>query len=404
MLNRKDDIENYNYPLPEDKIAKYPLQKRDESKLLVYKDHQIKAAQFKQIADFLPKNGLIVWNNTKVIRARTEFFKDTGARIEVFCLEPHQPADYNLNFSQNQSCTWQCIIGNLKKWKSGTLAKKIIIDNKQVTVTIERLRRILDAHEVKFSWDNTSFSFSEILENLGNIPIPPYLKRDSEKSDLNTYQTIYSKIKGSVAAPTAGLHFTESVFTSLQQKNIQTHEITLHVGAGTFKPVKTTHFTDHEMHTEQFIITEKTIPEILKKLGNITAVGTTTVRTLESLYWLGVKNINCTKPDYHITQWEAYQNKAEISVKTALQKVHEMVLNSTNHYINASTAIMIVPGYNFKLINRLITNFHQPKSTLLLLISAFIGEQWKTVYDYALNNNYRFLSYGDSNLYFKNPD
>ncbi|MBI9067780.1 MAG: S-adenosylmethionine:tRNA ribosyltransferase-isomerase [Salinivirgaceae bacterium] len=402
MTIQTESIKNYNYDLSDEKIAKYPLKQRDESKLLFYNNGELKQDTFKNLPSYIPENSLLVSNNTKVIRARLEFFKETGARIEVFCLEPQNPADYNISFSQNKKCTWQCIIGNLKKWKTDKLSKEITVGDEKALLTINKIGSINEAHEIAFSWDNPNLTFSEILENTGSIPIPPYLKRNSEESDLKTYQTIYSKIKGSVAAPTAGLHFTKEVFESLKQKNIQKHEVTLHVGAGTFKPIKSEQIGDHEMHTEQFIITKNTIPPLLENLGNITAVGTTTVRTLESLYWLGVKIIeNTPNFNYHINQWDAYELNGDIPVKDALIALNEKVTDSPDSYINASTAIMIVPSYSFKLIDRLITNFHQPKSTLLLLIGAFIGKEWKDVYQYALDNKFRFLSYGDSCLFYR---
>lgn len=393
-------IEDYNYVLPDEKIAKYPLAKRDESKLLLYNKGNINQNIFKNIADYLPDNSLLVANNTKVIRARLEFFKETGARIEVFCLEPHQPSDYSLSFSSTTGCQWTCIIGNLKKWKGGILTKDIQINGTKTSLQIERLQSTSEWHIVDFKWDNKNFTFSEIIENTGNIPIPPYLNRKSEESDLKTYQTVYSKHKGSVAAPTAGLHFTDDVFESLHKKGINLHEVTLHVGAGTFKPVKAENIGGHDMHTEHFIITEKTIPALINNIGNITAVGTTTVRTLESLYWLGVKLINneCTPGNLHISQWEAYENNYKISVVDALQEVHNTVIESELNHLNASTAIMIAPGYKFEVVNRIITNFHQPQSTLLLLVSAFIGDDWKKLYNHALTNDFRFLSYGDSCL------
>lgn len=392
-------IEEYTYNLSDEQIAKYPLKKRDESKLLVFDKNTISENIFKNIGNYLPSNSLLVANNTKVIRARLEFFKSTGARIEVFCLEPHEPSDYNLSFSSTAECNWICIIGNLKKWKGGGLEKEIVINNITTTLKINRLNTYNDAHIVHFQWNNPNLTFSEIIENSGNIPIPPYLNRKAEANDLTTYQTIYSKHKGSVAAPTAGLHFTNEVFSSLNKRNIQQHEVTLHVGAGTFKPVQSIDIGDHEMHTEHFIITKKTIPPLVSNLGNITAVGTTTVRTLESLYWLGVKILKKKITDvtpFHISQWDAYDLDKTIGVLDALNAVQEKVLNSEEDYINASTAIMIAPGYTFKLVDRLITNFHQPKSTLLLLIAAFVGDGWKNIYNYALENKFRFLSYGDS--------
>lgn len=394
-------IEDYNYALPDERIAKYPLARRDASKLLVYRPDGISQARFSDLSNFLPEQSLLVSNNTKVIRARMEFFKETGARIEIFCLEPCQPSDYNLSFSQNSSCSWYCIVGNLKKWKSGALSKKVLINSRSMLLKVQKLDAHGDEQVIEFSWDNQALSFSEILEHEGNIPIPPYLNREAEAKDLETYQTIYSRHKGSVAAPTAGLHFTSGVFESLQNKKITRHEVTLHVGAGTFKPVKSELISEHAMHAEHFVINAQTIPVLLGHLGNITAVGTTTVRTLESLYWLGVKllsGLETNVEQMHLGQWEAYQLESKYEVKEALQTLHARFLESGKEYVMASTAIMIAPGYSFKMIDRLITNFHQPKSTLLLLISAFIGVDWTRVYHFALENDFRFLSYGDSCL------
>ncbi len=399
MAPKQISINDYTYTLDNERIAKYPKDKRDESKLLIFDNGNISENSFKNIAQYIPENSLLVTNNTKVIRARLEFFKTTGARIEVFCLEPHKPTDYNLSFASTDNCQWVCIVGNLKKWKNGFLEKEVEINGKNTILKVERTGTINNAQIVDFSWDNPLLTFSDILENSGNIPIPPYLNRKSEVGDLTTYQTVYSKHKGSVAAPTAGLHFTDAVFESLKKRNIERHEITLHVGAGTFKPVIAESIGNHEMHTEHFIITQQTIPVLLKHLGSITVVGTTTVRTLESLYWLGVKIIEgeiFNENEFNLQQWEAYGLKQDIPVAEALSKVHELVTALNKHHINASTAIMIAPNYTFKVIDRLITNFHQPKSTLLLLIAAFVGKSWRNIYDYALNNSFRFLSYGDS--------
>lgn len=393
-------IEEYDYDLPDQRIAKYPLNERDRSKLLIYDGEQITNNSFFNIASYLPESSLLVSNNTKVIRARIELFKETGARIEVFCLEPHYPADYAVNFASNQSCQWLCIVGNLKKWKQGKLMRNLQLKNHAVNLSVERLSTMGEAHLIEFSWDNENVTFSEILEFTGNIPIPPYLNRDSEESDNERYQTIYSKHKGSVAAPTAGLHFTESVFKSLENKDISRHEITLHVGAGTFKPVKASTIGEHEMHYEQFVITPDTIPAIIDNIGKITAVGTTTVRTLESLYWLGVKCVvNDGKlDDWVIHQWDAYDIKHEINTKEALQALQKYFLSLNEDYINAATGIMIAPGYKLRVVDVLVTNFHQPRSTLLLLIAAIVGKKWKNIYNYALENDFRFLSYGDSCL------
>jgi S-adenosylmethionine:tRNA ribosyltransferase-isomerase len=394
-------IEDYDYKLPDERIAKYPLASRDASKLLVYKQGQISQSTFNQISNLLPADSLLVSNNTKVIRARLEFFKETGSRIEIFCLEPHQPTDYALAFAQNVSCEWSCIVGNSKKWKNGELKKELSIGGIKAILRVQKLDKVRDEQIILFSWDNKELTFSDILEHEGNIPIPPYLNRKAEDADLETYQTIYSKHKGSVAAPTAGLHFTSEVFASLKAKRIKQHEVTLHVGAGTFKPVKSETIGAHEMHAEHFVITAQTIPILLQYIGNVTAVGTTTVRTLESLYWLGVKRLSGLiqrEADLYISQWDAYNLPQNYLVKDALQALHQYFLNTGKVYLNAITAIMIAPGYNFRLIDRLITNFHQPKSTLLLLIGAFIGEDWKKAYAFALESNFRFLSYGDSCL------
>ena len=401
MFTKQINIEEYDYHLEDDKIAKYPLSKRDESKLLIYENGNIKEDIFKNISNQLITDSLIVANNTRVIMARLEFYKNTGARIEVFCLEPYNPSDYNLSFESSNSCEWKCIIGNSKKWKTGFLEQDVNINGLVVRLKIEKIKSFTEYHIVKFNWDNLDITFGEILEVLGNIPIPPYLNREAVEDDLLTYQTVYSKHNGSVAAPTAGLHFTDDVFKSLKYKNITKHEITLHVGAGTFKPVKTESIGEHKMHTEHFIITKNTIPPLLKHLGNIIAVGTTSVRTLESLYWIGVKIINNKIKDIdnvYLEQWEAYSLNKDIDIKEALIAIHTFLIESNLEQINASTAILIAPGYNFKIVNQIITNFHQPKSTLLLLVSAFIGEGWKDIYNYALDNNFRFLSYGDSCL------
>ncbi len=394
-------IQEYTYQLPQEKIAKYPLQNREDSKLLIYKNNTIEENHFHNIYKYIPSDSLIVFNNTKVIQARIQFQKDTGANIEVFCLEPINPSDLNLVFQTKQSCSWKCIVGNSKKWKNGSLSKSISIDNRTITITIEREEVLYDAQIINFSWDNSEITFAEILENIGNIPIPPYLNRDTEDIDLSRYQTIYSNHKGSVAAPTAGLHFTTEVINNLSKNNIDITNVTLHVGAGTFKPVKSEKIADHEMHIEHFFVEEKTIDLLLKFEDNITSTGTTTVRTLESLYWLGVKqleNIN----EFYISQWDPYNLPSHHSTKNALLALKEYLQNKGTSVLQSSTGIMIAPGYNFKIVNRLITNFHQPNSTLLLLIAAFTSENnWKEIYNYALNNNFRFLSYGDSSLLFR---
>ncbi len=392
-------IADFNYNLPDNKIAKYPLKERDKSKLLVYSNEKITTDTFKNIDNYLPSDSLLVMNNTKVIYARLIFKKLTGARIEIFCLNPYLPAEYSQAFEVKKNCQWQCIIGNAKKWKKDDLSLYFNYNNKQYSLRARKKDKLKDNTIIEFSWD-ADISFSEVLELLGEIPIPPYLNRKSEEKDKKTYQTIYSKLEGSVAAPTAGLHFTENVFEKLKQKNILTAEVTLHVGAGTFKPVKSEEISGHEMHNEHFIISKQTIIALINNIGNITSVGTTSLRTLESLYWMGVKLH--LKIDYFnkILQWEIY-NMTEIPVKDSLQYILNFMEQNNTDFIDADTQIIIVPGYKFKIVNQLITNFHQPQSTLLLLVSAFIGENWRKVYDFALNNDFRFLSYGDSSLLFR---
>lgn len=397
-------IDEYNYPLPDERIAKYPLAKRDASKLLVYKNQKITESVFSSVSDFLPCNTLLVYNNTRVIQARLLFKKDTGASIEVFCLEPLQPADYAQSLGSTTECVWKCMIGNLKKWKEGKLSKQIELAGEKCTFTAERHQTEGNTHSVKFSWDNAAIHFADILENAGELPIPPYLHRKTEESDLTTYQTVYSKIKGSVAAPTAGLHFTEDVFDSLKPKQITIEEVTLHVGAGTFQPVKTRDIAEHHMHTEVISVQRSTIESLLKQLGNIIAVGTTSVRTLESLYYIGSSPLNPPKGDLHVLhvdQWAPYQTKDKLTTREALQNIIDYLETNNLTTLHAETQIMIKPGYKFRVVDGMITNFHQPKSTLLLLVSAFVGGNWKQIYDYALENDFRFLSYGDSSLLMK---
>lgn len=398
-------IDRFNYDLPEEKIAKYPLEQRDQSKLLIWKDGLIYDEQFKDLSFHLPSDTMLVFNNTKVIRARLRFKKSTGASIEIFLLEPHYPSDYAQNFQQTNHCSWYCVVGNLKKWKEGNLNLSVIVNSHQINLSAELIERFNQSQIIKFSWDNDTVNFSDLIEEAGKIPIPPYLHRETEESDNTRYQTIYSKIKGSVAAPTAGLHFTDRVIESLNLKGIKTTETTLHVGAGTFQPVKSDAVVDHEMHTEHMVIHRSLISQLLTHNGRIIAVGTTSVRTLESLFWLGYKIlINPTLPieELSVLQWEPYLSESTISRVEALNALLDyMERNNTNH-LNASTQIIIVPGYTFQVVDGLITNFHQPKSTLLLLISAYVGNDWEIIYDHALKNGYRFLSYGDSNLYLKN--
>lgn len=394
-------IEEFNYPLPDERIAKFPLTKRDESKLLVYRNGKINEAVFKQLSDYLPQGSMLVYNNTRVIQARMLFQKETGAQIEVFCLEPVIPHDYALVFQQTESCSWLCLVGNLKKWKEGALHKTIRMGDKEVVLSAERIKTTGDSHLVRFSWNNPQVTFAELLDAAGILPIPPYLHRETRESDLQTYQTVYSKIKGSVAAPTAGLHFTPEVLAGLDAKGFTREEVTLHVGAGTFKPVKSEVIGDHEMHTEFISVRRSAIENIRTNLGRIIAVGTTSVRTLESLYYMGrtlVNNPDATSEELVVTQWTPYHDTEEVTAHEALTALLDYLDRNQTDTLLSATQIMIAPGYEFKIVKGIITNFHQPKSTLLLLISAFVNGNWKTIYNYALDNDFRFLSYGDSSL------
>lgn len=397
-------IDDYDYALPDERIAKYPLKERDQSKLLVYRDGEISEDIFLNAVSHLPEHALLVYNNTKVIHARLLFQKSTGAQIEVFCLEPLAPSDYALSLGSTDGCSWKCMVGNLKKWKQGNLIRNISINGQSCQITASLIESAGNTHQIRFEWDNTLISFAEILDNAGELPIPPYLHRKTEESDKTTYQTIYSKIKGSVAAPTAGLHFTNQVLDSLKQKNIQTGELTLHVGAGTFQPVKAADIANHEMHAEVISVKKETIEKLLLHAGNVIAVGTTSVRTLESLYFIGMQILNDkVAPDklIRVEQWEPYQQKTDISTEMALRAILNYLNNHQLTVLHAQTQIIIHPGYVFRVIRGMFTNFHQPRSTLLLLVSAFTGENWKKIYDYALSHNFRFLSYGDSSLLLK---
>ncbi len=395
-------IEEYDYPLPDERIAKFPLAKRDESKLLLYKDGQVSESVFKHIADYLPAGSLLVYNNTRVIQARLLFQKATGARIEVFCLEPAEPHDYALIFQQTERCSWICLVGNLKKWKDGLLTKKVTIQGEEVILSAEKKESHGDSHRIEFTWNNPKYTFADLLDAAGVLPIPPYLHRETEKSDLVTYQTVYSKIKGSVAAPTAGLHFTPEVLADVDAHGIGREEVTLHVGAGTFKPVKSETIEGHEMHTEFISVRRSSIERIQKNLGKIIAVGTTSVRTLESLYYIGVKlasHPDATSEELVVNQWMPYEaENNRIPVAEALQHILDYLDRHQADKLVTATQIIIAPGYAFKVVRGIITNFHQPKSTLLLLISAFVKGNWRTIYDYALSHDFRFLSYGDSSL------
>lgn len=398
-------ISDYSYDLPDEKIAKYPLAVRDQTKLLVWKNGLIQDVKFQNLNDFLPSKSILFFNNTKVIRARLNFHKETGAKIEIFCLDPYEPAEYPIAFQTTKSCVWKCMIGNQKKWKGEKLCKTIRIDETDIEFCAEQTDPGKDKSLVRFSWNNPEFEFSRIIENAGLLPIPPYLNRETEQSDLERYQTVYSKIKGSVAAPTAGLHFTEKVISHLEKEGHELAELTLHVGAGTFQPVKSETISGHEMHAEHMSISRDFLKKLTRHTGKRIAVGTTSVRTLESLYWLGVQALKYPKidiADLKVSQWEAYQeNESQVTAEEAIQSLLNLLDLHQTDYLSASTQIIIAPGYQFRIVDGLITNFHQPQSTLLLLISAYLGEEWRRIYDHALANDYRFLSYGDSNLYLK---
>jgi len=406
-------IEEYNYPLPDERIAKYPLAERDQSKLLVYRNGDVSEDMFYDVGKYLPAGALLIYNNTRVIQARLEFHKQLedgarGARIEIFCLEPLMPHDYQLALGSTDGCVWKCMIGNSKKWKSGALALPITLPTGEIiTLYAERGEQTGNTFAVKFYWDSV-ISFAEILENVGELPIPPYLNRKTEESDKTTYQTVYSRIKGSVAAPTAGLHFTDSVLNDLREQGVKTSEVTLHVGAGTFQPVKVADANQHTMHTEIIAVPKNTIETILDNLGHIVAVGTTSMRTLESLYFLGEQLYSTlhSQPSYlntlSVAQFDPYTKKYTLSTCEALQAIVDYLESTGQSVLHAETQIMIKPGYHFRVVDQLITNFHQPKSTLLLLVSAFVGGDWHTIYDYALSHDFRFLSYGDSSILYKN--
>ena len=398
-------IADYAYPLPDERIAKYPLPERDASKLLLYRHGEIAEDVFHHLPNYLPAGELLVFNNTKVIRARLHFHKATGALIEVFCLEPHTPLDYQLNFAARRSVSWTCLVGNLKKWKEGKLMREIEVGGRRLTLTAERRGLSGTGHEVVFDWGDDGVSFSEVLEAIGELPIPPYLNRDTEASDLQTYQTVYSKQKGSVAAPTAGLHFTEAVLAALDAKGIERNEITLHVGAGTFKPVKSEEIGGHAMHAEWIAVQRESIERLLAHGGRCLAVGTTSVRTLESLYYLGVmmqQRPDAPLDDLHVPQWMPYEYAAEPGTKLSAEEALQAVLDYMDRHalpvLHTATQIIIAPGYSYHIVKGIVTNFHQPQSTLLLLVSALVGDDWRRIYDYALAHDFRFLSYGDSSL------
>lgn len=403
MNTRQTHIREYNYTLPDDRIAKYPVPRRDGSKLLVYNRGVIIEDVFSNISGYLPNKALMIFNNTRVIQARMHFRKETGALIEIFLLEPALPTDYELMFQTSGHCAWLCLVGNLKKWKASPLFRSFEVNGKQVKLSATLRGENGTSQWVDFDWDNRDVSFAEILDGVGELPIPPYLNRETQDSDKETYQTVYSKIKGSVAAPTAGLHFTDEVLKGLDEHGIEREEVTLHVGAGTFKPVKTDVIENHEMHTEYISVKKETLEKLLRYGASAIAVGTTSVRTLESLYYIGLKlqrDPGLSEPELHVSQWEPYDvsQSEEIAPTVAIGNILAFLECHGLNALHTSTQIIIAPGYKYKIVKMLITNFHQPQSTLLLLVSAFVNGDWRLIYDYALSHDFRFLSYGDSSL------
>ena len=394
-------ISEFNYPLPDERIAKFPLSVRDESKLLVYRQGKVSEDRFTSLPDYLESGEMMVFNNTKVIQARLHFRKETGALIEVFCLEPIEPNDYVLSFQQTQKCSWLCMVGNLKKWKEGALKREVEVKGRTITLTATRGECRGTSHWIDFEWNDNTLTFADVLEAVGELPIPPYLNRETQESDKQTYQTVYSKIKGSVAAPTAGLHFTERVLKALDGKGIDREELTLHVGAGTFKPVKSEEIEGHEMHTEYISVNRRTIEKLIAHGGKTIAVGTTSVRTLESLYYIGIlihQNPEANQEELHVKQWMPYEPHPALTPVESLQGILTYLDRHGMEALHTSTQIIIAPGYEYKIVKKIVTNFHQPQSTLLLLVSAFVKGDWKKIYDYALSHDFRFLSYGDSSL------
>ena len=399
-MERHIDINDFNYNLPDERIAKFPLAERSSSKLLIYEDGDIAESNFRNVAEYLPAGAMLIFNNTRVVRARIVMHKASGARIEVFCLEPHNPADYERAFAIKGESEWSCIVGNLKKWKEGEVGIDFEYNGEEHRLRAEIVERGTREHIIRFRW-SAEITFGQLLETLGRIPIPPYLNRDSEELDNTRYQTVYARFEGSVAAPTAGLHFTPELIAAMRDKGFSFEEVTLHVGAGTFLPVKDDDAAQHAMHTEHFIIRRATLENILHNAGNIVAVGTTSVRTLESLTALAWRIRECGTPNEErvVGQWELYDIPTEFGCKEVAETLIGYMRDNGLEQIKAATQIMITPlGYHFRIVNYIITNFHQPKSTLLLLVSAYVGDNWKRIYDYALANDFRFLSYGDSSL------
>ncbi len=407
MHPKNISIADYTYSLPEEKIAVFPLPDRDASKLLVYKNDAISEDTYQNVAAYLPEKSLLVFNNTKVIPARILYQKPTGGIIEIFCLEPYEAiSEYSTIMNKKERVRWKCMIGGISKWKEGVLFKKLNHQQLTIQLKVSLIEKLSDAYVVEFEWQPAQLSFAEVIAQMGNIPLPPYIKRALQDTDKERYQTIYAAFDGSVAAPTAGLHFTENVFASLKEKNIESGFVTLHVGAGTFKPVKAGIMKDHEMHAEWIDVSKDLIKKLVENIGNITAVGTTSLRTLETLYWMGVKTIlfpESTMEELTIYQWDVYEEPMASSnflAADALGSLLKWMQKNNYESIFAKTQILIAPGYHFKIVNAIITNFHQPQSTLLLLVAAAIGSNWRNMYEYALNNDFRFLSYGDGSLLF----
>lgn len=395
-------IEEFNYTLPDERIAKYPLPKRDSSKLLIYRDEKVSESSFSHLPDELPMDSLMIFNDTKVVPARLHFQRESGAHIEIFCLEPVMPEEYVSSFASTESCRWKCIVGNVKRWKNDTLSLYNPLEDSDITamnLKADLIERTGETSIVEFSWDN-AIPFSKVLETCGSVPIPPYLNRDTEEVDLERYQTLYARFRGSVAAPTAGLHFTEPVLEAIRSRNITTSTVCLHVGAGTFLPVKSSLVSEHTMHREPFVVTLSLLEQLLQNRGKTVAVGTTSVRTLESLYYIGVNCIEKGKPA-DVEQWDPYCREYGYSVEESLSSIIKYLKDNGLTELSLGTRIIIVPGFRFRIVDVLVTNFHQPQSTLLLLISAFADGDWKKIYNYALSHDFRFLSYGDSSVLFR---
>ncbi|MBP3775990.1 MAG: S-adenosylmethionine:tRNA ribosyltransferase-isomerase [Prevotella sp.] len=401
METKEIHISDYNYELADERIAKYPMAERDHSKLLIYHHGEVGEDVFYNLPKHLPTKALMVFNNTKVIQARLHFRKDTGALIEVFLLEPAEPADYEQMFQMRGHCSWLCLVGNQKKWKEGSLTRELDVKGERLVLKATRKGEHGTSQWIDFEWDG-DVPFADIIDVVGELPIPPYLNRETQESDKTTYQTVYSKIKGSVAAPTAGLHFTERVLADLDAQGIEREELTLHVGAGTFRPVKSETIGEHPMHTEYIAVRRHTIERLIAYDGQAIAVGTTSVRTLESLYYMGLKvieNPDLTEEQLHVNQWEPYDgNGKKENVRVVLQALLDWMDRHALTVLHSSTQIIIAPGYDYHIVKMLVTNFHQPQSTLLLLVSAFVKGDWRRIYDYALSHDFRFLSYGDSSL------